>query len=299
MPSEQFSGLMGMLSAAKQNRPEEGMGTEEWRTMYDSLGGMVSPPEDVTITPVTVGGVSCEWHVPSGKTDRTIVYVHGGGYVIGSLNSHRGMLAHFAVAAQARVLAVDYRLAPEHPHPGALEDALAAYEAVLAEGTAPSKVVIGGDSAGGGLTLATLMALRDAGKPLPAAGVCFSPWADLALTGESLTTRADKDPLVVAEDLQKWISFYVDPSGKKADDPAITPINGDFSGLPPLFVAVGTNEVLYDDAARVVEKAKQAGIETAFDIGEDMIHVWQFFPGMFPEADAGLEKAAAFIKAHT
>jgi acetyl esterase/lipase len=192
------------------------------------------------------------------------------------------------------VLAVDYRLAPEHPFPAALDDACAAYRWTVADGADPARVVVAGDSAGGGLTLATLVALRDAGDPLPAAGVCLSPWADLTQSGATMSEKADADPMVHAEDLGRWAAAYAGPD-QDPGSPGLSPLFADLSGLPPLMVEVGTAEVLLDDARRVTERARAAGVDVTLFEGEDLIHVWHFFAGAVPEADEGIARVARFI----
>jgi acetyl esterase/lipase len=223
-----------------------------------------------------------------------VVYVHGGGYCIGSLDSHRSMLTHLASAVDGRVLAVDYRLAPEFPFPAALDDACAAYRWVLGGGTDPSRVVVAGDSAGGGLTLAALIGLRDAGDTLPAAGVCLSPWADLTQSGATISEMADVDPMVNVEDLGRWAAAYAG-SDHDPGSPGLSPLFADLSGLPPLQVEVGRAEVLLDDARRLAERARAAGVEVTLFEGEDLIHVWHFFAGAVPEADDGIARVACFI----
>ena len=241
---------------------------------------------------VDAGGVPAEW-IGTGDGP-VVVYVHGGGYCIGSLGSHRSMLTHLASAVAGRVLAVDYRLAPEHPFPAALDDACAAYRWVFAGGADPARVVIAGDSAGGGLTLAALVALRDAGDPLPAAGVCLSPWADLTQSGATMSEKADADPMVHAEDLARWAAAYAG-SAHETGSPGLSPLFADLAGLPPLLVEVGTAEVLLDDARRLAERARAAGVDVTLFEGEDLIHVWHFFAGAVPEADEGIDRIARFI----
>src|SRR5690606_2652253 len=240
-------------------------------------------------------GVPAEW-IGTGEGP-VVVYVHGGGYCIGSLNSHRPMLTHLAAATGGRVLAVDYRLAPEHPHPAALDDACTAYRWALAQGIDPARTVIAGDSAGGGLTLATLVALRDAGDPMPAAGVCLSPWADLTQSGATMEEKADVDPMVHAQDLDRWTKAYA--GGADPASPSISPLFADLSGLPPLLIEVGTAEVLLDDARRVAARAGDVGVDVTTYEGPDLIHVWHFFAGAVPEADEGIQRVAAFIRDRT
>jgi epsilon-lactone hydrolase len=282
MRSEALENIVTMLRAQAAERGDAEMTVEEWREAYDGLGALLPPAEGVSVEAVDASGVPAEW-IGTGDGP-VVVYVHGGGYCIGSLDSHRSMLTHLASAIRGRVLAVDYRLAPEHPFPAALDDACTAYRWILSGGVDPGRVVVAGDSAGGGLTLATLVALRDAGDPLPAGGVCLSPWADLTQSGPSMSEKAEADPMVHAEDLDRWAAAY---AGSENDPgaPGLSPLFADLSGLPPLLVEVGTAEVLLDDARRVAERARTAGVDVTLFEGEDLIHVWHFFAGAVPEAD--------------
>jgi phosphinothricin tripeptide acetyl hydrolase len=292
MRSEALENIITMLRAQATERGDAEMTIDEWREAYDGLGGLLPAAEGVPVESVDAGGVPAEW-IGAGDGP-VVVYVHGGGYCIGSLDSHRPMLTHLASAIDGRVLAVDYRLAPEHPFPAALDDACAAYRWVLAAGTDPARVVVAGDSAGGGLTLATLVALRDAGDALPAAGVCLSPWADLTQSGATLSEKADADPMVHAQDLDRWAAAYAG-SDNDPGSPALSPLFADLSGLPPLLIEVGTAEVLLDDARRVAERARAADVDVTLFEGDDLIHVWHFFAGAVPEADEGIARLARFI----
>lgn len=299
MRSEALEGIVAMLRATAAERGEQEMTVEEWRAAYAGLGALLpAAAAGATVEPVGAGGVPAEWIVaPGSDPGRTVVYLHGGGYCIGGLDTHRPMLTHLAGAAEARVLSVDYRLAPEHPHPAALDDAVAAYRWTLAAGADPDRTVLAGDSAGGGLTVAALVALRDAGTPLPAAGVCLSPWTDLTQSGESIRTRAEDDPMVRSADLDRWAACY--RGDLPADHPTVSPLFADLRGLPPLHVEVGTAEVLLDDARRLVEVARAAGVDAALVEAEAMVHVWHFFAGAVPEADEGIARVAAAIVERT
>lgn len=293
MRSEALENIVTMLRAQAAERGDAEMTVEEWREAYDGLGALLPAAEGVGAEDVDAGGVRAQW-VGTGDGP-VVVYLHGGGYCIGSLDSHRSMLTHLASAIRGRVLAVDYRLAPEHPFPAALDDACTAYRWILSGGADPGRVVVAGDSAGGGLTLATLVALRDAGDPLPAAGVCLSPWADLTQSGPTMSENSDADPMVHAEDLDRWAAAY---AGSENDPgaPGLSPVFADLSGLPPLLVEVGTAEVLLDDARRVAERARTAGVDVTLFEGEVLIHVWHFFAGVVPEADEGIARVASFVR---
>lgn len=295
MRSEALEGIVTMLRSTAEQRGDAAMTVEEWRAAYDGLGQLMPLAGGTEVTAVDAGGVPAEWVVtPEADAGRTIVYFHGGGYCIGSVLGHRAMLSHLAAAARARVLSVGYRLAPEDPHPAALDDAVRAYLWAIASGGAdPARTVIGGDSAGGGLTVAALVALRDAGDPLPAAGVCLSPWVDLTQSGATITSKADEDPMVRAEDLARWADAY--RAERTGSDPAISPLFADLAGLPPLLIDVGTAEVLLDDARRLANRARGAGVEVTLTVAEDMLHVWHFFAGAVPEADDAIARVGAFI----
>ncbi len=271
-------------------------------TVGQMRGGMEKVAErvasDVKCEPVNAGGVKAEWIVPPGAADdRVVLYLHGGGYVMGSINTHRAMIARIARASQARALALDYRMAPEAPFPAAVEDSTAAYRWLLAQGYKPNKIVISGDSAGGGLALATLLALRDAGTPLPAAAAPISPWTDMEGTGASVKTRADKDPMVGSANLLPMAQMYVGNQDPK--NPLASPLHGDYHGLPPLLIQVGDAEVLLDDSTRVSERAKAAGVKVDLEVWDEMMHVWHVFAKILPEGQQAIDKIGKFVIAHT
>lgn len=292
MPSEQLQNVVAMLGAMDS---EAGPSTvEEWRAAYQGLGSMLPHRDGVPVARVDADGVPAEW-VGEGSGP-VVIYLHGGGYCIGSLDTHRAMLTHLAEEIEGRVLAVDYRLAPEHPYPAALDDAVTAYR-FARRTVAAEDIVIAGDSAGGGLTVATLVALRDAGDVLPAAGVCLSPWADLTQSGDSVVTKSAVDPMVRAEDLDRWAMAYA--GGEPSDSPGISPLFASLHDLPPLLVEVGTAEILLDDARRLATRAREAGVDVELHVAEGLIHVWHFFAGMVPEADDGIRRVAGFVRART
>jgi epsilon-lactone hydrolase len=245
--------------------------------------------------PAGVPGIPAEWLIPGNAVDdRAILYLHGGGYVIGSINSHRAMVSQLALAAQSRVLIIDYRLAPENRFPAAVEDAVASYRWLLSQGYKPGRIGIAGDSAGGGLTAATLVSLRDSGDPLPAAAMMLSPWADLEVKGESCRTVGWRDPMVSGYALRKWAALYL--GGADPRDPLASPIHADLKGLPPLCIHVGTCEVLHDDAGRLAERAEKDGVPVELDVCEGMFHVYQFFSPLVPESKEAIEKLGSFFK---
>jgi epsilon-lactone hydrolase len=267
----------------------------EQRAGMEAMVGAMPLPPDVMVTVVDAGGVPAEWVVaPGADANRAVLYLHGGGYVIGSINTHRELAARLSRSAGLRVLVIDYRLAPEHPFPAAVADAVAAYRWMLAQGIDHTGAGIAGDSAGGGLTVAALLALRDAGDPLPAAAVCLSPWVDLAITGESMTTRAAADPMVQKPGVEAMAALYL--NGADPRTPLASPLYADLTGLPPMMVQVGTAETLYDDSIRFVERARAAGVDVRLEPWEDMIHVFQLF-AMLPEAHAATDRIGAFLRA--
>jgi acetyl esterase/lipase len=226
-----------------------------------------------------------------------LLYFHGGGYVMGSINTHRAMVARLARAARARALLIDYRLAPENPFPAAVEDATATYRWLLAQGRQPRKIALAGDSAGGGLTLATLLALRDARTPLPACAVPISPWTDLEGTGTSVKTKASRDPMVRETDLRRYAALYAGNADPR--NPLISPLHGDYRGLPPLLIQVGEAEIILDDSTRVAELAKQAGVQVDLEVWDEMVHVWHVFAKLLPEGQQAIEKVGSYVSSHT
>jgi phosphinothricin tripeptide acetyl hydrolase len=293
VPSPQLKIVVEMLRSAPA---VAGADVLAMRKNMEAAVAALPRPDGVAITPVDAGGVPAEWTVAEGaRDDVAIVYFHGGGYVMGSLDTHRGHCARISRAARARVLSVDYRLGPEHPHPAAVEDAVAAVRFARASGFAPARTAVAGDSAGGGLTLATLVALRDAGDPLPAAGLCISPWTDLALAGDSIATKADEDPMVRAADLQRMADAYL--AGRDAKTPLASPLYADLAGLPPLLLQVGSAEILLDDAVRAAERARSAGVEATLRVWPEMIHVWHAFADLLPEGREAVDELAAFFEA--
>jgi acetyl esterase/lipase len=293
MPSPELQMVIDMLRGASPV-PRDVSFTEQ-RAALENLVAMAPPPSELRCTAVDVGGTRAEWIVaPGAGDDRAVLYLHGGGYCIGSITTHRQLAGDISRAAGARVLLIDYRLAPEHPFPAAVEDATRAYDYMLASGVKPAQSAVAGDSAGGGLTVATLLALRDARTPLPAAGVCLSPWLDLTMSGASIQSKAAIDPMVQGEDLQRMATAYLGAADAK--QPLASPLFADLRGLPPLLVHVGTAEVLLDDATRFAERARAADVNVTLEEWDDMIHVWHAFAFILPEARQALERVGAFLR---
>ncbi len=295
MASQQLQMILQMI----KSRPDmQGASVEQRRAAFEAVTQFFPVPEDVQREPVDAGGVPGEWiAAPGADPKRVIYYLHGGAYIIGSINSHRELISRLSRAAGARALAIDYRLAPENPFPAAVEDATAAYRWLLSTGVDPAQTVIAGDSAGGGLTLAALVALRDAGEPLPAAAVCLSPWVDMEALGESMTTNAEVDPNFQREQLLEGAKAYL--GGAHPRTPLAAPLHADLTGLPPLLIHVGSSEVLLDDSIRLAERAKAAGVDVNLQVWDEMIHVFQFMAAMLPEGQQAIDRIGEFIREHT
>ncbi|MGH7949531.1 MAG: alpha/beta hydrolase [Candidatus Binataceae bacterium] len=292
MSQQQLQSIIQMLKAGA---PVPGQTLEQSRAGFEQLAGMFPVDADVRCEPILAGGVPAEWvSGPSADTGRAVLYLHGGGYVIGSINTHRSLAARISKAANAHVLVIGYRLAPEHPHPAAVDDAVAAYRWMLSTGVKPSRTAVAGDSAGGGLTIATLVAIRDAKLPTPAAGVCLSPWVDLEGVGESMTTKASVDPMVQKAGLLEMAKAYL--GGKNPRTPLAAPLYADLSGLPPLLIQVGTAETLLADSTRIAERARKAGVKVTLEPWENMIHVFQVFAPMLDEGQQAIDKIGAFVR---
>jgi epsilon-lactone hydrolase len=271
---------------------------DEYRAIYSKMLRRYPPAADVAIDPIIVNGVSCERMTPPNAVgNRTLLYVHGGGYVIGSPAEYRDVVPRIARASQACAVAVDYRLAPENPHPAAVEDAVSVYRGLLNQGVQSHEIVVAGDSAGGGLTVATCIAARDAGLPLPAAAVCISPWVDLEGIGASMLANHDRDPLVKKELVLGMAQAYL--GGQNPRTPLAAPLYADLRGLPPLLIQVGTSETLLDDARRLAERAKAAGVDTTLEEWPDMIHVWHLFGSFLREAQEASDRIGEFVKERT
>ena len=254
--------------------------------------GAVRLPADIKRERVMADGVPCEWLIPDqSSSDQVLLYLHGGGFVYGWTNMHREMVSHLARQMQIRVLVVDYRLAPEHPFPAALDDCTAVYRWLLQQGVAPQNIVMAGDSAGGNLTLTTLIKLRDSGSPLPAAAACLSPATDLTVRQEMDRLR---DPVLHRRALYAFQAAYV--ANHNTDDPLLSPVYADLRGLPPLLIHAGEDEVLRDDAIRIAELAQQAGVPVRVEVYPRMWHVWHLYFSILPQAAHALDDIGQFLK---
>lgn len=264
---------------------------EEQRARQEKRIRYIPLPADIQCQPTNADGVPVEWIAAPGADSGVMVYFHGGAYTLGSINTARELVARLARATNTRALAVDYRLAPEHPYPAAVEDALTVYRWLCKEAD-PSHIIIAGDSAGGGLTLATLVALRDAGELLPAGAVCISPWTDLALTGDSIRGKAATDPILDPDSLAMYARYYARDNELTA--PLLSPLYADLQGLPPLLIQVGTEEILLDDAVRCADRAREADVDVTLEVWNEMFHVFPMLP-FFPETKKAVEHIAAFV----
>jgi monoterpene epsilon-lactone hydrolase len=275
----------------------------EQRASYDVLaesyvGHPIPLPEGTRVESVDVDGIPASWIYPPGAdAERVVLYLHGGAYMLGSLTSHRDLVARLSHAAGVRSLLIDYRLAPEHVFPAALDDALTAYRWLLARGTQPAHIVLAGDSAGGGLALALLQTLRDKDIPMPAGAVLLSSWTDLVGTVESRTTRDAVDPIFSGSIVNFLANFYAGTEEKH--NPLLSPIYADLHGFPPLLIEVGSDEVLLDDSLQVAEHARVANVPVELTVWDDMWHVFQQYSSVLPEGQQSLENIGRFIRRQT
>ena len=270
---------------------------DEQRRVLRELLSAQPLPGDVTVTAAPLGGVpTAEITVDGIETRHVVLYFHGGVYVLGDAFLAAGLASEVGRRTRAKVISVDYRLAPEHPYPAAVDDALAAYEALLQNGTAPSDIVFAGESAGGGLAIATLVNARDHGLPLPAAAFVMSPYADLTLAGATVDSKRELDPLLSREALQARIPDYT--AGHDAALGLISPIFADLSGLPPLIIQAGSHEVLLDDAVRLARQAATADVDVTLDITPGVPHVFQAYSAILDEGAAALDRAGQALSAH-
>jgi len=268
---------------------------QEARAGLEGMSSWVPLPADTGVEAVIGGKVSGEWvSAPGSAAERVILCLHGGGYTMGSSKATHVLASFLSAASGCRVLAIDYRLAPEHPFPAALDDTIAAYRWLLGQGMAPSRIILVGLSAGGGLALSTLVSLRDAGISLPAGAVLVSPWTDLAGTGESVISRAEADPWLTNEMNRYHAELYA--GGKDLRHPLISPLYADYQGLTPLLIQVGSDEIMLDDAARVAERAKQAGVDVTLEVWEGMWHLWHAFASRLLEGRQAIDRIGQFVR---
>jgi acetyl esterase/lipase len=292
--TEQAENLDAIL---RQSAFPADLDVSELRRLLRELTSAQPLPADVTVTAAELGGVPTAEITVAGTEPRHVtLYFHGGVYVLGDAFQAAGLAAQVGRRTRARVISVDYRLAPEYPYPAAVDDALAAYQALLDNGTAPSDIAFAGESAGGGLAIATLVNARDHGLPMPAAAFVMSPYADLTLTGTTMDTKAAADPLLSRENLQARVPDYT--AGHDAALGLISPVFADLSDLPPLIIQAGTHEVLLDDAIRLARQAAVADVEVTLDITPRVPHVFQAYYPILDEAADALDRAGQLLSAH-
>ncbi|WP_428490469.1 alpha/beta hydrolase [Rhodopila sp.] len=252
-------------------------------------------PDDVTVQAVNANGVKAEWtSTPDADASRVILYLHGGGYVICSLQSHRHLIAEIGRAAGARTLGIDYRLAPEHPFPAPVEDSLAAYRFLLDSGIKPNRIALAGDSAGGGLVVAAMLAIREAGLPMPGCGWCISPWVDMQALGGSFVDRAETDPTVQKATIEMMAQWYIGDADPR--HPHASPIYGDLQGLPPLLIQVGAVETLLDDSIALARRAGVADVPVELQIWPEMIHIWHIYFPMLSAGRRAIASGGSFVR---
>ncbi|MGC8489062.1 MAG: alpha/beta hydrolase [Clostridia bacterium] len=267
---------------------------EEDRAAIDAMFRS-EPDPGLRIEETEIGGVHAYWIMPpDADVSRTLFYLHGGSYAAGGLETHQDVVGRLARAARGRALLLEYRLAPEHPFPAPVDDAARAYRALLDEGQDPRRLAVVGDSAGGGLALALMMVLRDAGDALPASAVLISPWTDLASTAPSLDTRRERDPWLVADAVPQEAAVYL--AGADPQDPLASPLYGDLRGLPPLLIHVGDDEILLDDAVRIADKAERQGVPVTLKVWPEMWHVFHLFAGRVQQARTAIAEIGRFVQ---
>ena len=295
MTVAQLDSLVTLLSS--RPAPEK-PDVDQSRAGFEKMAAVLGGAPDAKCEPVDAGGVPAEWVAAPGiDAERAVLYLHGGGYAIGSLNTHRRLAYDISAASGARVLVIDYRLAPEHPFPAAVDDAATAWRWMLAQGLDPKRIAIAGDSAGGGLTIATLVNLRDQKLGLPGCAVAISPWVDLEGLGASIAGRAAQDPMVQKDGLLWMAGMYL--AGKDAKTPLAAPLHADLKGLPPILVQVGTAETLLDDSTRLAEKLHTAGVDVKLAIWPNMLHVFPLFAPILSEGRDGCIEIGNFIRSRT
>jgi epsilon-lactone hydrolase len=294
MSKEQQLALMAVLSQGSLDLRAD---LASMRTAFNDLMARVPIAGDVEHVATSIGGVDAvDVTIRGADAANTILYFHGGVYVIGAAASSVSLVSDLARRAQANAVTVDYRLAPENPYPAAVDDARAAYEGLLARGVDPGQIALAGESAGGGLAVATLVALRDAGTPLPSSAFLMSPYADLTLSGETMIANQAIDPILTPEGLRLRVPDYV--GAADAADPQISPIFGDLRGLPPILIQVGSHEILLSDALRLASRAAVDEVPVTLEVTPGVPHVFQGFAAMLDEAGVALDRAASFLDTH-
>ncbi|HEY4042316.1 MAG TPA: alpha/beta hydrolase, partial [Rhodopila sp.] len=292
--SEQLVTYFKSVVAALAANPQ--MPLDEMRTLFEHMGDVTAEPGGVDYIETDAGGVPALWAVPKGcAQDRVLLCAHGGGYVTGSMFTHRKMYAHLAKAVGCRALIVHYGRAPENVHPGPVNDMAKAYSWLLDQGVKPQHIAVTGDSAGGALAITTILKIRDQGRPLPAATMPLSPWIDMEATGASYETNKERDVLVMPDLIAGMASTFLGEKGNRKD-PLANPLNGDLRGLPPVYIQVGGYEALLDDSRSLSERVRKADGEVKIDVFPEMQHVFQFLAGAAPEADDAIKRLATWVR---
>ena len=290
MTSDELAALKGMLVA---NPFDFTIPAQEVRAQFNGAVATFPVAENLAFTEKTIGGVSGLWMDAPGSNN-VMLFIHGGAMLVGTAEVYRGLTGNIAAAAGVNHFSIDYRLAPEHAFPAALDDSIAAYKGLLSEGYKAEQIIVAGDSAGGGLALGLLLSLKAAGIPQPAGAVLLSPWADLTHSGESMTTQAQADVSLTLAGLESGASQYL--QGHPANDPLVSGVFADLAGLPPLLIEVGTTEILHSDSTRIRDNAKAAGVDVTFHEWTDMPHDWSLFSFMLSEGRDMIEEVGAWIK---
>ncbi|MFX1568616.1 MAG: alpha/beta hydrolase [Promethearchaeota archaeon] len=294
MVSKEFENLRRILKERKLSAEKKRV--EEERRSFEQITALVSLPKDIKMIKFLVKAISCVWiESPNCNQNNVIFYLHGGGYITGSIDTNKDLVARIARVSESRVLFIEYRLAPEFPFPAALEDAISAYEWLInTEHISPNNIIFFGESAGGGLALSTLIKIKELSLQLPAAAILLSPWVDLDFTGDSIKNNAKIDPFITFDTMLFYARLYIGNNNPR--DPNISPLYADLKDLPPLLIHVGSAELLLDDSRRLAEKAKISGVDVELEIWKDMTHVFHAFAGLIPEGQRAINKIGVFIR---
>jgi monoterpene epsilon-lactone hydrolase len=298
MPEIIDIGIEKLMQTLRERGLPDGLSLDERRARMEDIGTRFPAPQRASINPVKIAERPAEWVCdPDTDDGRVMLYVHGGGYVQGSLASHRNLVFEIARSMKGKVLNLDYRLAPEHPFPAAVEDTVNAWAELLEMGIDPKKASFGGDSAGGGLVIAALVSARDKGLPMPSCACCISPWTDLVGSGRTMDTKALEDPMVNRAALEFFSDFYADKEDKT--HPLISPLFADLAGLPPLLIQVGTAETLLDDSRRLATRARYAGVDVSYAEWEGMPHIWHIFAPLLEKSRKAIIELGEFVERKT
>ena len=298
MPEIIDIGIEKLMQTLRERGLPDGLSLDERRARMEDIGTRFPAPQSASINPVKIAERPAEWVCdPDTDDGRVMLYVHGGGYVQGSLASHRNLVFEIARSMKGKVLNLDYRLAPEHPFPAAVEDTVNAWAELLEIGIDPKKASFGGDSAGGGLVIAALVSARDKGLPMPSCACCISPWTDLVGSGRTMDTKALEDPMVNRAALEFFSDFYADKEDKS--HPLISPLFANLAGLPPLLIQVGTAETLLDDSRRLATRARYAGVDVSYAEWEGMPHIWHIFAPLLEKSRKAIIELGEFVERKT